>query len=179
VIQKTTNLKFMVTLKPTLPQSIRFDLLAPNRGFTFVESLAALVVVTITLGLMGPLFMNQRQQNVDSDLLTGATSLATRCMEELRQQNPSSITLGTSSSPTPACNLPADAFTVDNPLGKSFQITTNVRTALVDTSSTATNGSYTCSTAASASSGAKCLDITISFNGRQIYATQTVYTQLR
>ncbi|MBW4551837.1 MAG: type II secretion system GspH family protein [Aphanocapsa sp. GSE-SYN-MK-11-07L] len=169
----------MITPKPTLPKLLKFSFLAPNQGFTFVESLAALVVVTITLGLMGPLFMNQRQQNVDSDLLTGATSLATRCMEELRQQDPSSIALGESSSPNPACDLPTDAFTVDNPLGKSFQITTNVRTAVVDTSSTAANGSYTCSTVSSATSGARCLDITISFNGRQIYATQTVYTQLR
>jgi Tfp pilus assembly protein PilV len=64
--------------------------LSSQAGFTFVEALVSMIIVTVTLTTLGSLFVSQRQTNVNARLKTIASSLAQYELETLRysMQNP-------------------------------------------------------------------------------------------
>lgn len=56
-------------------------------GFTLIESLAALAIVTVIFSVAGPMFLNQRVQNINSDIRTGAIALSQQILDSLRQED--------------------------------------------------------------------------------------------
>jgi type II secretory pathway pseudopilin PulG len=55
-----------------------------NQGFSLVEALAALVITTVTLAAVGPLFVQQKQTNVRAEQVALANSLAQQTLEQYR-----------------------------------------------------------------------------------------------
>jgi type II secretory pathway pseudopilin PulG len=64
--------------------------ISTQQGFTFVEALVSLIIVTVTLTTLGSVFVSQRQTNVNARLKTVASSLAQYELETLKysMQNP-------------------------------------------------------------------------------------------
>jgi len=54
-------------------------------GFTLIEALAAMVIVAVLFSFAGPLFINQRIQNINSNIRTGAIAVSQQVLEPLAQ----------------------------------------------------------------------------------------------
>ncbi|NCJ06535.1 hypothetical protein GS597_08440 [Synechococcales cyanobacterium C] len=68
-----------------------------EQGFSLAESMAGLVIATVTLTAAAPLFLRQHISNINSEIRTGATSVAQQILDDLRFQTQSR----THSSPPP------------------------------------------------------------------------------
>lgn len=59
-----------------------------EKGFSIIEALVALLIVTIVSSLSVSLFIGQHQQNINSEIRTGAIALSQQILDSLRQVNP-------------------------------------------------------------------------------------------
>lgn len=152
-----------------------------HRGFSLVEAIAALTVASIMLAVTGPLFVAQRQENVESEVMSGAKSVAIRCLETLRQQDILTLPISnTFNSTTPACNLPAADRTQ---MGSEYQIATQIRMARLDPGSMVDangNGNFQCGDTAAATdlsgtTGSRCISVQVSWQGQVKYTVSSIY----
>lgn len=86
-------------------------------GFSLVEALVALLIMTIVFSVAGPLFINQRLQNINSEIRTGAIALSQQILDALKQVDPS--TIPKSGSVTLNTNLTSSAPSTSNVLNVS------------------------------------------------------------
>jgi type II secretory pathway pseudopilin PulG len=153
------------------------------QGFTFVEALASLVIITLALGVIGPLFLNQRQSNVNADRRALANTVAQYYLEDYRYQ--------VSSETMPGAVVRDFVITktsagLDNGLKKAveeagipFGVTIQVR----DYTGTTVSGALSvpnCSNTVAAGSLARCVRVSIRANDNDInspllYETQAVF----
>jgi type II secretory pathway pseudopilin PulG len=168
-----------------LPPKYKINHQYKHQGFSLVEAIAALTVASVMLAVTGPLFMAQRQENVRSEVMSGAKSVAIRCLETLRQQNPANLTISNDfNSANPACNLPAADRTQ---MGTEYQIATRVRMARLDPGTLVDangNGNFQCGDAAVASdnlsgdTGSRCITVQVSWQGEVMFTVGSIYASL-
>lgn len=149
-----------------------------NQGFTYVEALAASLIVTITLALMGPLFMQQREQNVSSDVRIGAAALAQSILENYRRTFRTTLPALNENAAIPAAfYASSDISTFTNRLGKGYSVNLRIR----DYRARNADGTLSCDTTADANSVSRCLRIQVVNNNNNtvVYEIETVYTQIQ
>jgi type II secretory pathway pseudopilin PulG len=163
-----------------------------EHGFSLVEAMTAMVLATVIIGVTGPLFMSQRQENVRSELMSGAKSVGVRCLETVRQRSilslPISATFrtGIDVACAPTTGTTAQKTTELNQMltqmGTQYTIATRVQVANIDPD-TMTNangdGNFQCSaTGGNSTQGSRCITVQVSWNGEVMYSVSSVYSAL-
>lgn len=136
---------------------------AQNLGSTLTENLAAMSILTVTLGAMFPAFMIEKEQNINQRILTGAVALSKETLDDLRRQKILNIPLGQSSS-------------TKEKSGYSYALTQYVCT---EQPTINTDESVSCSTTVLSDSNLRYILVNIEKNGKKIYTVETVFTKLR
>ncbi|PSB05167.1 prepilin-type N-terminal cleavage/methylation domain-containing protein [Merismopedia glauca] len=62
-----------------------------NSGFSLVEVIVALVVITVGLAFLSLLFTQQRLNTINSEVRTGAVVFSQRILDHLRQKDPNNL----------------------------------------------------------------------------------------
>ena len=132
-----------------------------NKGFSLVEAVAGMLIVTITISVSGKLFAQQRQQNISNEIRNGAVALSQNILDEIRLDFETQ-SLGQTSRQ-------------DKSLGISYDSTINICTAKPSVNS---NGSVICSTEDTDKS-ARYILVQINNNGKKVYTIETLYTKVR
>lgn len=122
-----------------------------QQGFSLVEALAALTILTITIGFVSPLFVGQRVNNLKSEIRTGAVAVSQQILDELRQIDPT--TLRSSGSDTRS-SLQAMGYTYEAKI-------------------------YYCENLSYCSTTTRQIRVEVKNNGQTVYNVETVYTQFR
>jgi prepilin-type N-terminal cleavage/methylation domain-containing protein len=120
-----------------------------ERGFSLIESLVALAILSILLGSLIPMFYYYSHTNTHSEIRMEAVSVAQQLLDEYRQDNPSS--------------MPSSGSTTSS-------VVMNNRTFSVQT--------IYCSNASYCGPNTRHITIEVDYNGQRIYRTETVYTQV-
>lgn len=121
-----------------------------EQGFSLVEALAALTILTITISFVSPLFIGQRINNLKSEIRTGAVTASQQVLDELRQKDPSYL----QSSGSSTQDITA--------MGYAYQA--NI---------------YYCETASYCDTTTRQIRVEIKNNGQTVYNVETIYTQFR
>ncbi len=87
-----------------------------EQGFSLSESMAGLVIATVTLAVAAPLFMQQHVSNINSEIRTGAASLAQQMLDSMRYRNPAQLPLGASQVGADKTYLSSPAIGIDTTL---------------------------------------------------------------
>lgn len=128
------------------------DASAQEKGFTLVEVLAALAIFGLLAAGMGPVFLQQLQQNRLAEIKTEAMGAAQVALDKLRIQDPAT--------------LPATG-------------NGTVQTITVGSHTFSVTPSY-CEVASFCSSPTvRHIRVRVTYKGQQVFTTQTVYSQLR
>lgn len=135
-----------------------------TEGFSYVESLVALVATMVILGVIGSLFMQQRQQNVSNELRTAGAMVAQSLLENHRRD------IGTTLP-----DLTEGEASTRTAMGHTFEVSTRIR----DFRNRNADGSVNCDPVPVADSQARCIRIQVSSGGALVYEVETVYTQIR
>jgi type II secretory pathway pseudopilin PulG len=155
-----------------------------TQGFTFVEALASLVIITLALGVMGPLFLNQRQSNVNADRRSLANTVAQYYLEDYRYQVSSETMPGAS---VRDFVITKDATGVNSGLkraveeaGIPFGVTIQVRDYTGTTVSGAGLSVPNCTDTVATGSLARCVRVSVRANNNDInspllYETQAIF----
>lgn len=120
-----------------------------ERGFSLIEALVALAVLSILLGSLIPTFYYYSHTNTQSEVRMEAISVAQQLLDEYRQVSPSS--------------MPSSGSTTSS-------VPMNSRTFSVQT--------IYCSNATYCGPNTRHITIEVDYNGQRIYRTETVYTQI-
>jgi type II secretory pathway pseudopilin PulG len=143
-----------------------------NQGYSYIEALVASFVVTITLSVMGPLFINQRAQNVQNRVSTAAIAVAQYELEGKRQAMDTAVLPINTSTP---------AAVTRTMLGQQFSVTVTVR----DFGTANTNGTFTCRALGQVdvSSVSRCVDVEVRkgasapSSDTPVYKARSVFTK--
>jgi prepilin-type N-terminal cleavage/methylation domain-containing protein len=120
------------------------------RGFSLLEVLTALALVSLAVAGILPAFMVHLESNTRSEVRAGAVLAVERTMEALRLENPADLPTSGQSAP--------QLITV---AGREYQVV--VRYCV--------KGEY-------CNAGSRHLAVEVSEGGHPVYAVETVYTQL-
>ncbi|AIE73791.1 type II secretion system GspH family protein [Synechocystis sp. CS-94] len=140
-------------------------------GFTLTENLVSLIILSITLTVMLPAFMNFGLQNAKNRQLTGATAVANTLINDLRSQTMDE--LNTKLGKTVLTNLPEQN-------GNTYQVDQYICTKSSTLNPANPNG--TCSTAVGENDFARqiLIEVKAPHNANEtIYRVQTVFARLR
>jgi type II secretory pathway pseudopilin PulG len=163
-----------------------------HQGFSLVEAMTAMVVATIMIGVTGPLFMSQRQENVRSEAMSGAKSVGVRCLETVRQRSvlslPVSATFrtGIDAACAPTTGTTAEKTVALNQMltqmGTQYTIATRVQVANIDPdvmTNANGDGNFQCSaTGGNSTQGSRCITVQVSWNGEVMYSVSSVYSAM-
>lgn len=121
-----------------------------QRGFSLLEVVAALALISLAAIGIVPAFMVHLRSNTRSEVRAGAVLAVERTMEGLRLQDPADLPDSGSSAP--------QLLTISD---REYQVVVRycVKDEYCDTSS-------------------RHLEVEVSHGGRTVYAVETVYTQL-
>lgn len=122
-----------------------------QRGFTLMEVMVATVVFGLVATTMASSFISQARFNYNSSVQSGATVAAQQVMDELRLMDITSLPTSGSSAQTRAVGA------------RTYTITT----------------SYCVIPAYCATASTRHLQVQVAHRGRDIYAIETIFTQLR
>jgi type II secretory pathway pseudopilin PulG len=120
-------------------------------GFTFAEGLLALVVLGIVLAGVVPLFFHYMDVTTRNEARSGAIAAAQQQIEAARSGDPTSMPSSGASSPS--------YITVND---REYEVVTQY-----------------CLVNEFCSSSSRHLTIEVSYAGRTVYTTESVFTQLR
>ncbi|HKJ82984.1 MAG TPA: type II secretion system protein [Mariprofundaceae bacterium] len=120
-----------------------------EQGFSLIEALVAMAVLTILMGSLIPAFYYYNHANTRTEIKTEAVTVAQHLLDEYRQQSPS--------------KMPTSGTTTSN-------MTTNNRTFAVRTTY-CKNSNY-------CGPNTRQITIEVNYDGKTVYRTETVYTQL-
>ncbi len=121
-----------------------------GKGLTIVEVVVALAILGIILTFIVPSFVGYLQTNTQSEVRSQAVYLAQRELESLRLQDPSAL-------PTSGQTERSESHG-----GRTFTLRR-----------------IYCGQASLCGPGSRHIRIEVLWNGRTVYAAETVYTQLR
>lgn len=121
-------------------------------GFTLVEVLAALAIFGLIVAGMGPIFLQQLAHNRSAELITEGMGAAQIVLDRLRTQDPAT--------------LPTTGFGT-------------ATTVVVGTHSFTVTPSYCENASFCTSTTVRHIVARVTYNGKQVFQTQTVYAQLR
>lgn len=121
-----------------------------ERGFSLLEVVAALALISFAAVGVVPAFMVHLHANTRSEERSGAVLAVQQTMEALRLEDPTALPASGAS--------PTQLVTVGE---RQYQVVTRycVKPAFCDTNT-------------------RHIEVEVSFGGRKIYAVETVYTQL-
>jgi type II secretory pathway pseudopilin PulG len=136
-----------------------------NIGASYIEAIVALIFITIVLGAVAPLFIGQRQNNVDSEMRTSAAALAQATLEDYRLRFRDTL---------PPLTSAAGVDQTQTSMGNQF--TVNLRVHEFD--GVDASGNLNCGPTANPTSSARCIRIQVSKGGTLVYVIETVYTQI-
>jgi len=122
-----------------------------QRGFTLVESLIALALLSVTLVALIPTFQNFMDANTVSEERSNALAAAQEKIETLRHIDPASLPSSGSSG--------VEAIQVGE---HEFEVETHY-----------------CRQSAYCGSASRHILVEVSFAGKQVYAIETVFTRLQ
>jgi len=122
-----------------------------RQGFTLIEVMASMTILLIVSAGVAPAFTNFMRFNTSSQLKTEAMAAASRKLDELRLQNPQDM---------PTSGSTNDLFTVGN---RDFDVET-----------TFCERDTFCST-----NNSRHLKVVISYDSKEVFEVETVYTMLR
>jgi type II secretory pathway pseudopilin PulG len=148
-----------------------------ERGFSMAESILALVVATTMIGVTAPMFVAQRQRNIDSEIFSGAKSVAVNCLEDLREKDPTTLQITSQFTNRTACNLDADQL---RQAGTSYRVQTWVRMAEVNPNAM-TNaqgyGNFQCTnnTVIGTGTDSRCVSVRVIWQGKVIHSASSIY----
>jgi prepilin-type N-terminal cleavage/methylation domain-containing protein len=121
-----------------------------KKGLTFVEIVVSLAILGVILSFVVQSFVGYLQTNTSSEVRSQAVYLAQRELEDLRNQDP-----------------------------RSLPTTGQVERSQPYASRTYMIRRIFCAQAALCNSGSRHIRVEVVWNGRTVYAAETVYTQLR
>ncbi len=121
-----------------------------RQGFSLVEAIIAMAILSVVLAAIAPLFISYSQTNLQSQRRTEAVAIAQMEMDGLRKK--------------PFANWPASGSVQSVPSGQSGNVY-NVRT------------SYCTAELPYCDSGARHIKVEVIKDGRTYYQVETVYTQ--
>ncbi|MBP9837860.1 MAG: type II secretion system protein [Proteobacteria bacterium] len=123
-----------------------------NKGFTLLEVMASLLIFSLVVAGMGPAFIAHEKYNTESQIRTDAIAAAERALDLLRYQNPTSLpTSGTSAATDYIIN------------GKTYSVFTVY--CLTSTYCQSPNNRH--------------ITIRVKYKNKQVFETETVFTQLK
>ncbi len=121
-----------------------------EQGFSLVEAIAALTILAVVLGFAGPLFINQRINNVNSEIRTGAVAASQQILDRLRQTDPT--TMPSSGHQTESVSTMGHAYDA---------------------------AVYYCENASFCGTTSRHIRVEVRNNGKTVHTAETVYTQFR
>lgn len=133
-----------------------------TKGFSLVEAIGALLILTITLSITGPLFLTQSKNNINNDIRTGAVSLSQQVLDDLRLED--SLTPGE----TTQSNIES--------LGKTYNYKRYICT---DKPTVNNDNTVTCSTVVDESNPIRYILVQINYHDKTVYTVETIYTDLQ
>ncbi|MBE9174827.1 type II secretion system protein [Synechocystis salina LEGE 06155] len=141
-----------------------------GQGFTLTENLVSLIILSITLTVMLPAFMNFGMQNAKNRQLSGATAVANDIMSDLRRQPMNDLN----------SKLGKTVLTNISQNGSTYQVDRYICTK--GTTLNPENPAGTCSTTVGENDFVRqiLLEVKSPNNPNEvIYRVQTVFAQLR
>ncbi|RMF93695.1 MAG: type II secretion system protein [Nitrospinota bacterium] len=120
-----------------------------EKGFTLIEVLIALAILSIAMASIAPVFLSNFAFNNRNELRTGAVAAARQVLDGLRLQNPANLPLSGSTS--------QEVIAGD----KTYTVITKY-----------------CLIATYCQSGSRHIRVEVQFHGQKLYTADTVYTQL-
>jgi type II secretory pathway pseudopilin PulG len=132
-----------------------------EQGFTLMEAVVALTLVTMCLGFSMPLFLYVRINNKKSELRTGAIIVAQQVLDNIRQGDPTTLPSNTSLNVQYTFPAPVNSQTV-NVLGNNYTAYLNY-----------------CETAAYCTTNSREVRVEIKNNGYSIYTVAAIYTKFQ
>lgn len=132
-----------------------------HQGFTLVETMAALVIFLIVLGVMMPLFTSRSLSTINNEVQTGAVAVSQQVFDRLRQ--------------TDVATMPTTGSYTTLPSGESIA---SIKPSPTDTKTYSATITY-CATSSLCSASARHITVQVSQNGQAIYTVETVYTRLQ
>lgn len=143
-------------------KEIRYSTKFREQGFSLVEAIAALLILTISFAIAGPLFLAQTKSNIKNEIRTGAVSVSQQILDNLRLE--SSLTLGE----TNENNIES--------LGKVYNYTQFVCT---DQPTFNNDRSITCPTTVDVNNPIRYILLQVKYYEETIYTVETIYTDIR
>jgi prepilin-type N-terminal cleavage/methylation domain-containing protein len=120
-------------------------------GFTLVEVLIAMAILSIAVTGIAPIFMTHLQINTTSGVRSGAVAAAQQKLDALRLVDPATMPLTGSSAP--------EDVTVG---GRTYQVTTTY-----------------CAMGSFCNAESRYIQVEVSYREKTRYTVDTVFTQLR
>lgn len=121
------------------------------RGFTLTEGLVSLAILGVVLAGVVPLFFNYMDVTTRNEARSGAIAAAQQQIEAVRQDDPSSLPSSGASSPA--------VIAVND---REYEVVTRY-----------------CEQSTFCSTNSRHVTIEVSYAGRIVYATESVFTKLR
>lgn len=143
----------------------------PQRGFTLTENLVSLIILSITITVMMPAFMNFGIQNAKNRQLSGAIAISNSIMGDLRRQTINELN----------SKLGKTVATYDQ-MGNTYQVEKYICTDLTGSPLDASDPDGTCSQTVGQNDLARqiLLEVKAPNNSNEtIYRVQTVFSRLR
>lgn len=149
-----------------------------NRGFSSVEAIASLIIITITLATLGSIFVNQRQSNINAQIRSLASSVAQYQLEAIRYNMRGTLPSLNESQQS------VQTVVIDPTTTPVKQISLGVDVRTRDVSGVNADGSPNCVSSVVTGSRSRCVRVQVrpfsnSSSNPIIYETQTVFTDIR
>ncbi|NJN72785.1 MAG: type II secretion system protein [Limnothrix sp. RL_2_0] len=133
-----------------------------EQGFSLVEAIGALLILTITFAIAGPLFLTQTKSNIKNEIRTGAVSVSQQILDDLRLEN--NLTLGETSED----NIES--------LGKFYNYTQFICT---DQPTFNNDSSVTCPITVDVNNPIRYILLQVKYYEETIYTVETIYTDIK
>ncbi|MFM1843535.1 MAG: type 4 pilin-like protein essential for motility [Cyanobacteriota bacterium] len=148
-----------------------FKINAPKAGFTLTENLVSLIVLSTTLTVMMPAFMNFGMQNAKNRQISAATAITNSIMSDLRRQSVDELN----------DNLGKTVATYEQ-MGNTYQVEKYICTNLTGSPLDASDPDGTCSETVGQNDKARQILVEVKApndSSKTIYRIQTVFSDLR
>jgi prepilin-type N-terminal cleavage/methylation domain-containing protein len=119
-------------------------------GFTIIEAVVSIAVLGIVVAFLVPAFIGNLQTNTTVEERQQAITIARSTMERIRRVDPGGLPI---SGTDPATNVTLGS--------RQYSVTTTY-----------------CGISSLCSASARYVEVEVSLNGREVYAIETIYTQL-
>ena len=129
-----------------------------EQGLTLIETVVALIIFLIFLGIIIPFFSNQRITTLKNEIDAGAIAVSQQVLDNLRQLD--------------AASLPSTGTTTTLPSGESLAVVSSMGRNY------SARITY-CAAAIYCTTNARHIKVQVKRHGKTVYTVETAYTRLQ